>query len=331
MHYVQIKGTELSVSAICLGTALFGRSINEKDSFRLMDEFVALGGSVLDTANVYADWLPGEKGSSERTIGKWLKLHGNRQDIVVGTKGGHPDLTNGGIPRLDADSIRLDLDESLNRLQVHCIDFYWLHRDDPGTSVSSFIELLNEIKREGTIRYFGCSNWTNSRIAEANSYASKHGLDGFTANEIWFSLAVPEVQTSGTDPTLVYMDDQQFSFHRKTCMPVFAYSSQAGGFFSGKYGGESKNLGHSSSAGVMNLYYRRDNLERLDRASEIAKRKRVSTNQIALAYLMHQEFPVIPIVGCKTVAQIQDSCSAANVHLTQNEVSYLMNTLSDPL
>ena len=124
MHYVQIKGAELSVSAICLGTALFGKAINEKDSFRLMDEFVALGGNVLDTANVYADWLPGEKGSSERTIGKWLKLRGNRQDIVVGTKGGHPDLTNGGIPRLNADSIRLDLDESLNRLQVQCIDFY---------------------------------------------------------------------------------------------------------------------------------------------------------------------------------------------------------------
>ena len=297
MHYVQIKGTELSVSAICLGTALFGKAINEKDSFRLMDEFVALGGSVLDTANVYADWLPGEKGSSERTIGKWLKLHGNKQDIVVGTKGGHPGLTNGGIPRLDADSIRLDLDESLNRLQVQCIDIYWLHRDDPRASVSSFIELLNEIKREGTIRYFGCSNWTNSRIAEANSYASKHGLDGFTANEIWFSLAVPDVQTSGIDPTLVHMDDQQLSFHKKTRMPVLAYSSQAGGFFSGKYGRESKHLGHSSSANIMNLYHRKDNLERLDRASEIAKRKRVSTNQVCSCILNASRVPGNPHCG----------------------------------
>jgi aryl-alcohol dehydrogenase-like predicted oxidoreductase len=142
LKYQSIPGTNLSPSVICLGTAQIGSVIPEADAFRLLDTYYGLGGTFLDTAQVYADWLPGERSASEKTIGRWLKARGLRNHTVVSTKGGHPDLHAMEIPRLSPEHIVFDVERSLLNLQTDRIDLYWLHRDDPNRPVSEMLDIL---------------------------------------------------------------------------------------------------------------------------------------------------------------------------------------------
>jgi aryl-alcohol dehydrogenase-like predicted oxidoreductase len=170
MKYVTIPNSELRVSQICLGSAEFGATMAPKDSFALLDAFIAAGGNFIDTAHVYSDWIPNTKSTSEKLIGEWLRKSGMREDVLIATKGAHPRLTSMNVSRLSKDDIETDVHESLEYLQTETIDLYWLHRDDVSIPVGEIIEALNEQVWLGNIRYFGCSNWTFSRIQEAMDY-----------------------------------------------------------------------------------------------------------------------------------------------------------------
>ena len=171
MRTLTIPNTDLKVSALCLGAGGLGTRVSPKDSLRLLDEFVQQGGNFLDTAHIYAAWVPGGEGVSERVIGHWLRTRRIREDIIVGTKGGHPHLYSMDVPRLSPAEIAQDLQESLERLHVDTIDLYWLHRDDPNRPVAELIETLTEAVRQNKIRYFGFSNWTVGRMRAALDYA----------------------------------------------------------------------------------------------------------------------------------------------------------------
>src|SRR5512141_2562340 len=189
MRYIHIPGTDLNVSSICLGTGGMGSSLNRDDSFALLDAFAEQGGNFLDSAKVYADWLPIERSASERTIGRWMKARRKRDKIFVSTKGAHPDLRTMHIPRMSREEINADVQASLEHLQVEAIDLYWLHRDDPSRPAGEIIESLNEHVKAGRIRYLGCSNWVAARIQAAQAYATQHGLQSFVADQMMWSLA----------------------------------------------------------------------------------------------------------------------------------------------
>jgi aryl-alcohol dehydrogenase-like predicted oxidoreductase len=197
-----IPNSGLCPSFLCLGTVPFGSTMSEKDSFGLLDAYLHLGGNFIDTANVYADWIPGEKSTSEKTIGKWLKSRQNRQQLIVATKGGHPDLNLLHVPRISKGNIIHDLHESLRHLQTDYIDLYWLHRDDPKVPVEEILMTLEEQVQSGKIKYYGCSNWTAFRIKEAQKVAASLGTKGFVASQPMWSLAVPNYEHM-TDKTLV--------------------------------------------------------------------------------------------------------------------------------
>src|SRR5215212_2523559 len=131
MKHVTIPQTDLTVSPICMGSTDFGSTITTTDVYRLLDAFLSDGGNFIDTAHVYSNWRPGPTSISEKTIGQWVRANGLREQIVLGTKGAHPDLSTMGIARLARADIVRDLDESLDHLQTDYIDLYWLHRDDP--------------------------------------------------------------------------------------------------------------------------------------------------------------------------------------------------------
>ena len=188
MKYRLIPNTQLEPSVICFGTVPIGSALNEQDSFRLMDAYLDYGGNFIDTANVYGDWIPGEKSISEKTIGKWMKQTGVRDRVILGTKGAHPKLTSMHIPRLSPEHIIHDIDQSLGHLQTDYIDLYWLHRDDPTHPVEAIMDVLNRQIELGKIRSIGCSNWSVKRIAEAQEYARSNGLAGFVANQMMWSL-----------------------------------------------------------------------------------------------------------------------------------------------
>ena len=312
-----IPGTDLTPSLICLGTAQLGTGIPETDSFRLLDAFLDLGGSFVDTAHIYADWQSTERAVSEKTIGRWLRREKKRTSIVLATKGGHhePGTTRA---RLRPAEILHDLQQSLSFLQSECIDLYWMHRDDRSRPVGELLDFLEEQVRTGRIRYYGCSNWSIDRIEEARKYADRRGIRGFVANQPMWSLARPNPDGIG-DETMLAMGETEVTFHRQNQLTAVPYSSQPKGFFTKMH--ESRLPG--SEAALMKMYANDENRLRSERAITVARDRSRTVNEVVLAYLLSQPFPVFPIVGCRTVSHLENSMKAASLRLDQTDLDYL--------
>ena len=293
-----------------------GSSIDRAASFEMLDAFVEQGGNFLDSAKVYADWLPIERSSSEKTLGRWMKARGNRDRIIIGTKGAHPDLSSMHIPRMSDEEIALDVNASLDHLQTDTIDLYWLHRDDPRRSAGEIIEALNAHIKAGKLRAIGCSNWRAERIEAAQSYAAAHGLQGFAGDQMLWSLAA--VGPNGlADKTLVAMDAGLHAYHARTGLAAIPYSSQANGLFNKMAAGK------LPQAQLPQAYRTPENDKRLARIQSLAAETGLTITQIALAYLTSQPFVTIPIVGCRNMAQLADSLSGGDVTLTASQMQFL--------
>jgi aryl-alcohol dehydrogenase-like predicted oxidoreductase len=307
-----IPDTTLDASPICLGTALFGKTVSEADSYALLDACLERGGNFLDTAKVYADWLPGEKSSSEKTLGRWIKKRNNRDRLVLATKGAHLDLAT-RRSRLARAEIESDLADSLAFLQTDRIDLYWLHRDDVARPVADIMDTLADQVQAGRIRYFGCSNWTLPRIREAQAYARGQRQPGFVANQMKWSLAVPDPKAGG-DPTMVAMDRAMHAFHRETGLAAVPFSSQAGGWFQKR---------DKAGAPVPGSFATEANERRFQAARAIAAETGLTLTQIVLGYLLSQPFATFPIVGSHTLEQLEDCLSASAVRLTAEQMQTL--------
>ena len=318
MKTVSLPKTDLVPSALCLGGVALGSRLDERDSFALLDAFVDYGGNFVDTAKVYADWLPGERSVSEKTIGRWLRRRGYRSRLVVSTKGAHPELASMHKPRLGRKEIDRDLTQSLRNLQVECIDLYWLHRDDPARPVEPIIDALQEQVAAGKIRYYGCSNWRAARIAAAQRYAQRRGWTGFVANQPLWSLAsvVPQALP---DPTMVAMDADLLNLHRASNLPAIPYSSQATGFFARV----AKHTLATMNPVQRTLYETPENLHRAARAQQLAAETGLTITAVVLGYLRSHPFLTIPIVGCHTLDQLADSCRAAATELSAAQLVFL--------
>ena len=322
MDLVRLSHCDLSVFPLCLGGVPLGSTLDRGESFRLLDAYLAAGGNFIDTAKVYADWLPIEPSVSEKTIGEWLRQRGNRARVVISTKGAHPDLAAMHIPRLSPAEITADLHASLQHLGVETIDLYWLHRDDPARPVGEILETLSQQVQAGKIRCFGCSNWKTERIREAQQYAAAHDLPGFTGNQMMWSLAAADPSRLA-DKTLALMDPAMWRFHLESGLAAVPYTSQAGGYFTklaenrvgSPVGGRVTNTG--------NPYDTPQNRSRLERIREIGEQSGLSITQIVLGYLRSQPFTTVPIVGPKTLAQLQDCLTAVEVQLSPEQVALL--------
>ena len=322
MNRVQIPHSELSVYPICLGCGPLGSTLDNDASFRMLDAYLAAGGNFIDTAKVYADWLPVERSISEKTIGEWLHERRNRSRVVLSTKGAHPDLAAMHIPRMSPAEITGDLQASLQHLGVETIDIYWLHRDDPSRPVSEILETLAQQVQAGKIRYFGCSNWKTWRIREAQAYAADHGLPGFTGNQMMWSLAAADPNRLA-DKTLALMEPAMWSYHLESGLAAVPYTSQAGGYFTKLAENRVNNPSGGRVSNPANPYDTHQNRARLERIRQISAQTGLSITQIVLGYLRAQPFTTVPIVGPKTLAQLQDCLTAAEVQLSPEQVAFL--------
>lgn len=313
-------GAAVVPSRIVLGTAAFGSEISKEKSFAVLDAYADAGGNFLDTAHIYAAWIPGGWGASERTVGEWLHAHGARGNVVLGTKGAHPPLDDMAHSRSSEADIRQDLDESLARLGVDAIDIYWLHRDDPARPVADILETLDGLVREGRIRTYGASNWTRERLDEANACARERGLTPFVANQPGWSLA----DRPGPSPVggMLYLDETFRQWHVKTGLPVVAYSAQARGYF-GKANSDWAKNGFTGPAPCGADYDSPENRRRLEQAIKLAAEKDCTPNQIALAYLLHQPFPVYPIIGSSNPEHVREAMAALSIRLSAEECATL--------
>lgn len=273
----------------------------------LLDAYVALGGNCIDTARAYRG------GESERVIGRWLKARGGRNEILILSKGAHPKSDR--LPRVHPEAIHADLAESLDALQVDAIDMYALHRDDPNVPVSEIIDALDDARASGRIKTYGASNWTTARMAEAHAYAEKHGRVGFAFSSPNLSLAQPN---EAPWPDCVSLTTEDLGWHETTQMPVFSWSSQARGFFTGQFRPDVPD-----DPLVVRVYYSDENWRRLARARRLAEEKGVDATQIALAYVLSQDFPTFALVGPKSVEELYVSTRAHDLRLSRGEVRWL--------
>ncbi|MCC7193400.1 MAG: aldo/keto reductase [Phycisphaeraceae bacterium] len=309
MPYGHVEGVNKPISRVVMGSMIFDNSALPL-THALLDNFVEIGGTCIDTAYIYGG------GQCEQAVGKWIKNRGNREQIVILGKGGH-------TPDCNPEAITRQLHESLRRFGVDYIDLYVLHRDNPDLPVSVLVDVLNKHHREGKIRAFGGSNWTIQRIQEANDYAKKNGLVPFAASSPNFSLARWNKPT--WDGCTTASDPQSREWFTRTQMPLFSWSSQANGFFTGRYQKGVKPV--MIDDWYVNLleptWFNDDNFQRLERAQELAKKKGVTSTQIALAYVLNQPFPTFALIGPRTIEELRTSIEGVTLKLTAEELRYL--------
>jgi len=312
-----VAGIDKPISELVLGTAWY--SLKEKNQwFDLMDDFVGYGGTTIDTARCY--------GESEEVIGQWMERRLNRDRIVIITKGGlsEEDGTRLAVEGIAA-KIKKDITVSLQYLQTDYIDLYFLHRDTASIPVSEIVDSLNAELERGRIHAFGGSNWELRRVDEANEYAYKYGMTGFAVVSNNLSLAVP---TGPFYAGLVSTDKMDREWYLKTGMPLFAWSSQARGFFTGRFSPDMRNDAEATqdefTKNMVRVYCTGDNFERMRRAKELGEKKGGYTAvQVALAWVIHQTFTVLPLVGPLTKEEMKSCLDALSIQLTASEIRWL--------
>ncbi|MER9291896.1 aldo/keto reductase [Mesorhizobium sp. M0518] len=270
----------------------------------LLDAFFEAGGNLFDTGYVYGG------GYTEKLLGEWLKNRGVRAQSVVIAKGAHS-------PLCYPDVIGKQLDQSLERLQTDHVDVYFMHRDNPDVPVGEFVDAMDREVKAGRIRGpFGGSNWTMERMDEAIAYAERTGKQKPGALSNNFSLAEmlepiwAGCVTSSTDAWKAWLTSRQ--------MPNFAWSSQGRGFFTDRAGRDKQD-----NEELVRVWYSERNFGRRDRAIELAARLGKSPIHIALAYVLAQPFPSIPLIGPRTLDELDDSLRALDITLSQADLEWL--------
>jgi aryl-alcohol dehydrogenase-like predicted oxidoreductase len=312
-----LPGGDLKISKLVLGTDYYGTSVPKEMAFKLYDGFVEAGGNCIDTARFYADWMPGGHDASERLLGEWLKSRQAYRKVLISTKGGHPALESMERGRLSRACLESDLNESLRLLGVDHIDLYWLHRDDIGHPVEDIMDSLAALVASGKVRAVGCSNWKVDRIAKANAYALSRGLPGFAMSQIQWSLATSTPEAHA-DLSKVIMTDEEYQWYLKRNFPVMVYSAQAKGFFSRPLSGPDA-INEKARA----WFCSPENLRRKHRVVEYAARNGLAPGSVALAYILCNRLPAMALVGCRNMAQLSDTLSAADLIIPETAIDHL--------
>ena len=315
MRYGDFPFARVRPSRLVFGTV----SLNEEEleaGFDLLDAAFEAGYNAFDTAALYGG------GTCERVLGRWMEARGNRDEVFVIGKGAHHNADRRRVTPFD---ITADLFDSLARQRHGRIDLHLLHRDDPDCDVGPIVEILNEHRDAGRIGAFGGSNWTARRIAEANEYAGKQGLVPFAASSPNLSLAVQAqppwaecLSLSGPDGAA------DRDWYRRQGMPLFTWSSLAGGFFSGRLTRQNREeMGEELGEWFTDCYFTEDNFERLDRAGELAAEKGVSVPQIALAWVLHQDLDIYALVAPRNARECEENAAVFDIELTGAELEWL--------
>ncbi|MBB3659286.1 putative dehydrogenase/aryl-alcohol dehydrogenase-like putative oxidoreductase [Rhizobium sp. BK650] len=298
----QVPGISKPASVVTLGFEFFP---NFAAASLTLDTFYEAGGNVFDTAFVYGG------GKTESIFGDWhTSRQVPREEIVLIGKGAHS-------PLCYPDVISKQLDQSLNRLKTDYIDIYFMHRDNTDIPVGEFVDAMDAEVKRGRIRgIFGGSNWSRQRFDEAIAYAKNNDKAAPAALSNNFSLA--EMLDPIWAGCVAASDDEWKKWLNEKQIPNFAWSSQGRGFFTDRAGRDKRD-----DEEIVRCWYSDRNFERRDRAIELAKQLGRHPIHVALAYVIAQPFPVIPLIGPRTIAELEDSLSALDIKLTPEQVKWL--------
>lgn len=313
MEYRNLGRTGLKVSCLCMGSMNFGWTAPEENAHAVFDAFVAAGGNFIDTADVYSRWAQNNPGGvAESIIGRWLKRSNVRRDqIVVATKvrGQMGDGPNDeGLSRkhiLDA------VEASLRRMQTDYIDLYQTHFYDERTPIDETLRALDDLVRQGKVRYLGCSNYPAWRLMAALWASDRLGLARYDSLQPHYNLI-----------HRAEFERELRDVCRSYGLGVIPYSPLAGGFLTGKYRrGEPPPAGTrgEQSQRIKDLTANEANFVVLDRLREMSRARDKTVAQMALAWLLADPLITAPIVGANTVEQWNEIAGALDVKLTDDE------------
>jgi aryl-alcohol dehydrogenase-like predicted oxidoreductase len=312
MQYRRLGRTGLQVSDICLGTMQFLWTTDEPSSYAVLDAFVEAGGNFIDTADVYTRWAEGlHGGEAETIIGQWLKQRGRRGDIVLATKvRGRmwPGPNGEGLSRAH---ILRAVEDSLRRLQTDYIDLYQTHSPDPNTPIDETLRAMDDLVRQGKVRYLGCSNYTGWELMEATLTARHQGLHEFVSVQPHYSLVERENFEKNVLPVV-----DRFG------LGIIPYSPLGKGFLTGKYRRGQPLPDSKRAAGVQGFLTDR-NFDLLDRLEALGRARGKTPAQMALAWLLSRAHVSAVIIGANTTEQLTDSLGATGLRLTAEEMQTL--------
>ena len=304
MEYRQLGASGMRVSRVCLGTMTFGREADEATSFAIMDRFHEAGGTFLDSANGYG------RGTSEGVVGRWLQARGLRDQMIVATKvyGEMGDGPNdSGLSRLH---IMRAVEGSLRRLQTDVIDLYQIHRWDPTVPVEETAEALNDLVRQGKVRYLGCSNVAAWQLSKYLHVQDRRLFSRFVSLQPIYNALYRSIES------------ELLPLCRAEGLGVLSYNPLAGGALTGKYrAGEAPPAGTRLDAfrTYYDRYYNAQALDLTSRFVEAARQRGCTPAQLALAWVLAEPRVTCPIVGARSVEQLADSLGGLDLGLTQEE------------
>lgn len=307
MNYRELGCCGLQVSPICFGGNVFGWTVDEATSFRLLDAWVDAGMNFVDTADVYSRWAPGHVGGeSEAIIGRWLRQSGKRDRIVLATKVGKP-MGDGKVGLAPA-YIRSAVEASLKRLQTDVIDLYQSHDDDAAVPLADTLGAFADLIRAGKVRAIGASNFTAPRLAEALAVSAKLGLPRYESLQPLYNLMERPAYEAGLEAVCV-----------ESGLGVINFFALASGFLSGKYRSEA-DLGQSARGGGVRKYLTPKGFAVLDALDAVAQRLNATPAQVALAWQIARPGITAPIASATSLAQLEGLVAATRLKLDEEAI-----------
>ncbi|MEO6925330.1 MAG: aldo/keto reductase [Rhodanobacter sp.] len=309
MQQRPLGNSPLSISPLVLGSNVFGWNVDEKRAFELLDAFVDAGGNLIDTADMYSAWVPGNRGGEAETIiGKWLKRSGKREQVLVATKvakwAEHPGLS----PM----NIRQAVDGSLQRLQVDCIDLYFAHQDDADVLMADTLGEFGRLIEAGKVRAIGASNFGAARFADALAVSREHGLPRYECIQPEYNLVSRHGYEAELEPLA-----------RRENIGVISYYGLASGFLSGKYRSTTDLTRSATRGGSVKKFLNPHGLGVLNALDDVAATHQATPAQVALAWLMARPGLTAPIASATSVGQLQELLGALDLTLTAGEINLL--------
>ncbi len=310
MHIRPLGNSSLSVAPLAFGGNVFGWSADEKRSFELLDTFVDAGFNLVDTADVYSAWVPGNRGGeSETIIGKWLAQGGGRRDkVVIATKvakwAEHPGLS----PM----NIRQAVEGSLKRLQTDHIDLYQAHEDDASVPLADTLGAFGRLIEEGKVRAIGASNYSADRLADALAVSKQHHLPRYETVQPEYNLVSRDGYEAELEPLA-----------RRENLGVIPYYGLASGFLTGKYRSEADLAKSSARGGAVKKFLNPKGLGVLAALDQIATAHQATPAQVALAWIMARPGLTAPIASATSVEQLRELLAAAELKLGAEEIATL--------
>jgi aryl-alcohol dehydrogenase-like predicted oxidoreductase len=311
MKFVRISNTDLEVSTLGMGTVWLGTKQDKHTSFNLLDQYYDAGGRYIDTANIYASWLSDDLlgGESETVVGQWLKDRGNRQDIKIETKLGfpYPKVSAG----LTAKQIEEECEKSLKRLQTDYIDLYFAHVDDFNTPYEETMEAFDRLVTAGKVRHIAASNFMAWRLAEANMVSKQNGWVQYSALQQRHTYLRPKHDNTNWGQQ-IWLKPEMIDYCRTNDITMLAYTTTIYGTYSGR-----------EDRPIPPEYLTPDTDERMKMLHQIVKETGATAIQVVLAWMLHSDPIVVPIIGGSTKEQLAENLGVLNVSLTPDQMKRL--------